>query len=193
MNWCPEPQDRPQDGHRSSAGCTLSSSIAKHDSCPLRRAIRPLVVDVISDRSAGCNVAPDQTIHEESSGGSTVIIPLEGALFRSRRHEVAGQSCELPEYDAIRLATTHWRRLPAFLSPQRKFGGMRRKSSESGLNLILSGRVFRSPHSGLECRALTSRQGGANSAHGHGPGTELAPPGYKGVLNQRMNMVEALN
>ncbi|KAG8313508.1 hypothetical protein J6590_001979 [Homalodisca vitripennis] len=35
--------------------------------------------------------------------------------------------------------------------------------------------------------------GGANSAHGHGPGTELAPPDYKGVLNQRMNMVESLN
>ncbi|KAG8331049.1 hypothetical protein J6590_049486 [Homalodisca vitripennis] len=37
--------------------------------------------------------------------------------------------------------------------------------------------------------------GGANSAHGYGPGTELAPPppDYKGVLNQRMDMVEALN
>ncbi|KAG8277963.1 hypothetical protein J6590_032011 [Homalodisca vitripennis] len=30
--------------------------------------------------------------------------------------------------------------------------------------------------------------GGANSAHGHGPGTELAPPDYKGVLIQRMGM-----
>ncbi|KAG8250263.1 hypothetical protein J6590_105418, partial [Homalodisca vitripennis] len=36
--------------------------------------------------------------------------------------------------------------------------------------------------------ALTSRQGGANSAHGHGPGTELAPPYYKGVLIQRMDL-----
>ncbi|KAG8304560.1 hypothetical protein J6590_091223 [Homalodisca vitripennis] len=42
-------------------------------------------------------------------------------------------------------------------------------------------------------RELTSRQRGANSAHGHGPGTELAPPDYKGVLIQRMDMTEALN
>ncbi|KAG8310668.1 hypothetical protein J6590_059466 [Homalodisca vitripennis] len=42
-------------------------------------------------------------------------------------------------------------------------------------------------------RALTSHRGGTKSAHGHGPATELAPPNSKGVLIQRMDMLETLN
>ncbi|KAG8313509.1 hypothetical protein J6590_001980 [Homalodisca vitripennis] len=36
-------------------------------------------------------------------------------------------------------------------------------------------------------------QGGAKSAHEHGQGAELGPPYSKGVLNQHMNTVKALN
>ncbi|KAG8250447.1 hypothetical protein J6590_101308 [Homalodisca vitripennis] len=42
-------------------------------------------------------------------------------------------------------------------------------------------------------RALTSQQGGANPAHGHGRGPELTPPCSKGMLIQRMDMAQSPN
>ncbi|KAG8273551.1 hypothetical protein J6590_016873 [Homalodisca vitripennis] len=68
-----------------TGGCAEGRWAAIEQSGPGEVSVRGLGLDIIVREPFGTI----SKLLRESSGGSTVIIPLEGALFRSRRHEVA--------------------------------------------------------------------------------------------------------